>query len=104
MKKHYIDAFILHEDSALSKSAEKQLDEAAGIRCDEEDINLEIDPRKELDQTWTKFYKFQPLWKIRNYFGEKIGFYFAWVGKLVSSLWIPCLFGLACFFYGLKVR
>ena len=40
----------------------------------------------------------------REYFGEKIGFYFAWIGLLCATLWIPTIFGLICFFYGLHVR
>lgn len=41
------------------------------------------------------------MWKIRNYFGEKIAFYFAWVGILIMSLWIPAFIGLGVFSYGL---
>ncbi|XP_046553360.1 anoctamin-4-like [Haliotis rubra] len=60
-----------------------------------------------MEQEWAsfkKFYKFQPLWKIRNYFGEKIAFYFAWIGFFITSLWIPVLTGLIVFFYGVGLR
>ena len=90
MQKVYDDAYILHDDS------------------NEEDQNHAVkNPRKELREawcTWRAVLKFQPIWKIRNYFGEKIALYFAWAGMLLTCLWIPAVFGLACFIYGLSIR
>ena len=122
MKEVYLDAFVLHEDSELSKVNEKQPNKNDGSETaravlaaeelaraedkDEKPVKLTHDPRKVMDYTWgwRSWWKFLPLWKIRNYFGEQIALYFAWSGMLVTSLWIPCLFGLACFIYGLTVR
>ncbi|EDO41719.1 predicted protein, partial [Nematostella vectensis] len=56
-----------------------------------------------LDNTWLKVFKFQPLWKVKNYFGEQIALYFAWLGSLTFSLIIPMLLGLAIFLWGLIV-
>lgn len=66
--------------------------------------DLEKDPRKELNDEWTGFFRLQPMTKIRDYFGEKIAFYFAWAGFLVTSLWLPMLFGLVIFIYGIHKR
>jgi hypothetical protein len=101
LKKNYIDAYVLHEDSA--KSTTRGDNYIQGARVPEKDKTLD-DPRKDLDDTWTRPFKFQPLFKIRNYFGEKIAFYFAWSGLLCTTLWIPTLFGLCIFFYGLYDR
>ncbi|VDK42122.1 unnamed protein product [Anisakis simplex] len=53
---------------------------------------------------WAKlryFYKFQPLFLIKEYFGSKITIYFVLVGYYTKYL-VPCaLIGLLCFFYGL---
>ena len=47
------------------------------------------------------FYKKQPLWLIKRYFGDKIGLYFAWLGFYTQMLIPAALMGLAVFIYGL---
>ena len=104
MKDVYEDAFVLHEDSNLMAEKEDKDKDPKKTDMAPDKRNLIEDPRKEMDDTWVRWWKFQPLWKIRNYFGEKIGLYFAWAGMLLTSLWLPMLFGVACFIYGLTVR
>lgn len=108
MKGVYSDSFILHEESECKEDQsilkDKYFSEAnVDLEENQPKGELETDPRKSLNDTWTVFYKFQPLWKIRNYFGEMIALYFAWVGEMTTSLWIPMLLGFAIFLYGLKV-
>lgn len=115
MKKVYKDAFVLHDetiedpheiDEIEEKLAEKggKLTKAAKLTRRSTKTLIMADTRQEMDKTWTKFFKYQPLWKIRNYFGEKIALYFAWSGTLITTLWIPTLFGISVFFYGLYLR
>ncbi|XP_064076087.1 anoctamin-4 isoform X1 [Vanessa tameamea] len=48
-----------------------------------------------------KWYKKQPLWLIRRYFGEKIALYFCWLGFYTKMLYAPAIVGTLCFLYGL---
>ncbi|XP_048388151.1 anoctamin-6-like isoform X4 [Stegostoma tigrinum] len=50
---------------------------------------------------WARTYRLQPLWKIRNYFGEKVAFYFAVMELLLLQLILPASIGLVVFMFGL---
>lgn len=49
---------------------------------------------------WGRWYKYQPLDHIREYFGEKIGIYFAWLGFYTGWLLPAAVVGLIVFLYG----
>lgn len=38
---------------------------------------------------------------FRDYFGTKVGFYFAWLGYYTRSLYIVSVLGVLCVLYGL---
>ena len=97
----YTKRFTLHEESHYDPD-DKEKSKIKNLPTDSE--TLKVDPRLDMQLTWTKIFKYQPLWKIRNYFGEKIAFYFAWSGTLVTTLWAPMIFGIAVFIYGLVER
>ncbi|KFD72969.1 hypothetical protein M514_00103, partial [Trichuris suis] len=58
--------------------------------------------RQVLRYTWANFascLKPQPLNLVQSYFGEKIAFYFAWLGYYTCMLTVPGIVGLLCFIY-----
>nr|CAB3221926.1 anoctamin-7 [Phallusia mammillata] len=50
---------------------------------------------------WGRWYKYQPLDHIKDYFGEKIGIYFAWLGFYTAWLLPVAVLGLIVFLGGL---
>ncbi len=50
------------------------------------------------------FLSFQPLDKIRKYFGEEISLYFAFLGFYTTWLWIASLFGAVAFVLWYVIR
>jgi hypothetical protein len=55
---------------------------------------------KWLVHNWTspkKMFSFQPLDRIRDYFGEEVAMYFGWLGFYTTILWIASLPGTAVF-------
>ena len=58
---------------------------------------------KLLWEYWAKprnFFIYQPLHIIRQYFGEKLAFYFSWLGFYTTWLVFPSIVGLLVFIYG----
>jgi len=66
-------------------------------------IRTEGSQRKLLYEEWAslkKFWKYQPLDAIRDYYGVKMGLYFAWLGYYTFMLIPPSIVGIICFLYG----
>ncbi|XP_037075179.1 anoctamin-7-like isoform X2 [Pollicipes pollicipes] len=63
----------------------------------------ELNTRQVLYEYWgrySRWYKYQPLDHIREYFGEKIGIYFAWLGFYTGWLLPAAVIGFLVFLYG----
>eukprot|EP01119_Soliformovum_irregulare_P016980 TRINITY_DN49_c0_g2_i1.p1 TRINITY_DN49_c0_g2~~TRINITY_DN49_c0_g2_i1.p1 ORF type:complete len:776 (+),score=246.23 TRINITY_DN49_c0_g2_i1:64-2391(+) len=60
---------------------------------------LHDESKKQLFREWANLkavFKFQPLDRIRDYFGEEVALYFAWLGFYTSWLWLAAFVGLVC--------
>ena len=111
------DAFEPASDSSLFNSMERmqvllsilELDKEHGgcdvdlDKCVRDKVLTQVLPIHEASQvrklyhSWClapfSFYPFQPLDDIRDYFGPKMSFYFAFVGHLARSLLLPAIVG-----------
>ncbi|XP_065355056.1 anoctamin-1 isoform X1 [Calliphora vicina] len=60
--------------------------------------------RHSLSTNWasiSKWYRYQPLDYVKEYFGVKIGLYFAWLGFYTYMLMLAAVVGVICFIYSL---
>ena len=125
-KDYFEDAFMLHDESEKTKEFNKMMEE---MMKDEENNNENSEHmdamqsinnnKKKIDTKTAKdarsvleykraslknMFSFQPLFLIRNYFGEYIAFYFGFCGTMLASLWIPVFAGIAFFVVGMIDR
>nr|XP_037875245.1 anoctamin-4 isoform X1 [Bombyx mori]XP_037875246.1 anoctamin-4 isoform X1 [Bombyx mori]XP_037875247.1 anoctamin-4 isoform X1 [Bombyx mori] len=73
-------------------------------RYDTDSADGTVTDRRLLYLEWarpSKWFKKQPLWLVRRYFGDKIGLYFCWLGFYTKMLYAPAIVGTLCFLYGL---
>ncbi|XP_062563728.1 anoctamin-1 isoform X2 [Armigeres subalbatus] len=69
------------------------------------EINVPGSMRHLLYTKWaavSKWYRYQPLDYIKEYFGVKIGLYFAWLGYYTYMLLLASIVGIVCFVYSWK--
>ena len=102
-RKYFDDAFILHDETRNMTHLEQMLSYVQNAHVFETLANNQIyynlknhseqqkegaanklnDMRDKLQTEWGSFkniFRYQPLFDIRNYFGEINAFYFAWYG------------------------
>ncbi|XP_046403145.1 anoctamin-5-like isoform X2 [Ischnura elegans] len=88
----YHDAYPLHDgDYKPEPAGGLSSDLPPGMRC-------------RLKREWARpgaWRKAQPLDEIREYFGDEVALYFAWLGLYTKSLIPAAAIGVACFFFGL---
>lgn len=69
-----------------------------------DDDNAEpVNDRQRLQEDWARpgrIFKYQPIFAIKEYFGEKIALYFSWIGFYTAFLIPAAIVGLLCFIYG----
>ena len=59
--------------------------------------------RQRLHHDWASFrriFKYQPISGIKEYLGEKVALYFAWLGFYTTMLLPAAIVGFICFLYG----
>lgn len=73
----------------------------------EEETDCEVTPTKTTRQLLWDYWAspksmlmYQPIYMVRNYFGEKLAFYFSWLGFYTTWLVLPSIVGLIVFIYG----
>uniref|UniRef100_A0A1I8GS17 Anoctamin n=1 Tax=Macrostomum lignano TaxID=282301 RepID=A0A1I8GS17_9PLAT len=105
----YLCAFPLHEGPYLPGETTRQ---SCNANCKnnqpetakQQQQKPELNLRQLLHLHWANWrcwYKFQPLDHVRDYFGEKIAFFFAWLGFYTTWLAPATLVGVFVFVYGL---
>jgi anoctamin-7 len=87
----YTAAYPLHEGRSEPQEIEPGGDDAP------ETMRQEL---KHYWGRWGAFYKYQPLDHIREYFGEQVAFYFAWLGMYTVWLIPASILGLIVVIYG----
>jgi len=113
-QKYLEDAFVLHEETKkeidfINKLIEYINEQNSEQKSEEkklEPLVITTQSRQYLKDRWTNLGKslfFQPTWEIREYLGEANTFFYAWLGVLISTLWLLAAIGISSFVYGLYI-
>lgn len=90
--------FLLHK--GVFKDAFNLHDRPSTAAVFETGKNGEATEREILYAKWTAPFRYLPYRNIRNYLGERAGFYWALHALVISSLIVPMILGLGVFGYG----
>lgn len=98
----YIAAYPLHDVRIMLTSCPHNSNQFSAQFCLQGEVHIPGSMRHLLYKEWaavSKWYRYQPLDYIKEYFGVKIGLYFAWLGFYTYMLLLASIVGVACFIY-----
>ena len=102
-----LSAFPLHDGEVFFKQQDKS-DAGTNIsNLHASSLDRNQNSRAILNRIWSSYamwYKYQPIDLVKNYFGEKIAFYFAWLGAYTSFLLAPAIVGFIVFIINVITR
>jgi hypothetical protein len=105
--KVYESYYPIHDGPLISRDNHKVSRDNHKVSHDDDmisrDDNVDND-RQILQKDWASFsmtFKYQPLDAIRDYFGVRVSFYFAWLGVYTAFLVPAAVVGFLCFLYAL---
>ena len=97
----YESYYPLHDGPLVSRDNQREPLDNGNYSKVSNNENQDND-RKRLREEWASFsmmFKYQPLDAIRDYFGVRVGFYFAWMGVYTTFLVPAAIIGVLCFLY-----
>ncbi|KAJ8915650.1 hypothetical protein NQ315_003434 [Exocentrus adspersus] len=103
--REYLKRFSDNSQNDFSFGIERLLDDnvyVAAYPLHDGDLRIPGSTRNLLYTQWAslrKWYRYQPLDYVKEYFGVKIALYFAWLGYYTHILTPAAVVGLACFIY-----
>nr|KAJ3413984.1 Anoctamin-7 [Polyrhizophydium stewartii] len=72
-----------------------------GLHTTERNLRAEIYQGWRESFSWRKVFSYLPVSELREYYGERVGFYFAWLGYYTIWCQSAAIIGLVAFAYGL---
>lgn len=89
------EAVCAEDDAVIDPDAPSLAEDIGGIKA------YRVNTVDTIFRKWTDLWSPQPLWEIRNYMGERLAMYYAWLGHYSANLVPLSVLGILIMIYGI---